>query len=109
MTCLSLQKRTKDFETKLAEQQRHMDWYARECNTDVETEERDHCEKEYYALMRKRTKAQRLYAKHLRRQIVQLKDKRDSQKKRNQLKKTYFQLQDSIQQAQRILLTLEAF
>ena len=102
----SLNKRTKEFETKLAEQQRHMDWYAQECRTDVFPADTDHYEKEYYSLMWQRTKTQRLYAKYLCKQISHLKDKKHAQKQRNQLKKTYFQLQDSVQQARRTLLTL---
>ena len=47
-----------EFEKKLAEQQRHMDWYAQECSTS-EPEQFAYYQKEYYSLMRQRTEAQR--------------------------------------------------
>eukprot|EP00750_Incisomonas_marina_P008747 INCI1566.2.p1 GENE.INCI1566.2~~INCI1566.2.p1 ORF type:complete len:101 (-),score=18.84 INCI1566.2:187-489(-) len=90
----SLHQKTQEIEEKIAEQQRHMDWYAQECQTGVATEDRAHYKEEYHSLMR------------LHRQITQLKDQKGSEKQRNRLTKAYFQLQGSIQQARRTLLTL---
>ena len=104
--------RTKRFETEVAEKQCHMDWYAKECQSiDIDTpEETEDYQKRYYALMRERTEVQCKYTRHLRKQIAQLKQQAignsEVRRRRNQLKKRYFQLQTSGAEARTALLQL---
>ena len=98
--------RTQDFEKKLAEQQRHMDWYAQECTVSA-PEEFALYQKEYYSLMRQRTETQRLYTEHLSKQISQLKPNKQARKQRNELKRIYFRMKDDVERAHRALRALE--
>ena len=105
--------RTKRFEAELAEKQRHMDWYAKECQSiDIDTpEETEEYQKRYYSIMQERTDTQHTYAKYLRKQIAALKQatldgNNQVRQKRNQLKKRYFQLQSSVAEARATLLQI---
>ena len=96
---------TREFENKLTEQQRHMDWHAQECSTS-EPEQFAYYQKEYYSLMRQRTETQRLYAEHLRKKIAQLKANKQARRQRNELKRTYFHVKDEVERAHRALQAL---
>ena len=99
----------KRFEADLAEKQRHMDWYAKECQSiDTDTpEETEVYQQRYYALMRERTEVEHKYVRHLRKQIAQLRqaaiDNNQVRRQRNQLKKRYFQLQARVAEARAAL------
>ena len=104
----------KRFEADLAEKQRHMDWYAKECQSiDIDTpQEIEEYQKRYYALIRDRTDVQQKYARFIRKHIARLKqatnaDNSQVRQERNQLKKRYFQLQARVDEARAALQQID--
>ena len=89
--------RAKEFEQQLAEQQRHLDWYAQEYQTSLNPAEEDMYRDRYYSLLKDRDTTRCRYLKHLRSEIARLKPmavtgNKLTHRKRNQLKKAYFKL-----------------